>query len=338
MSDLKPTSSEIILHFDVPEHYIPLNQFIDTARSAQDIIESFNKEFFEGKAKYEIWVRTPEPGGLTEVLAVIFTCMTSVWAFLCTDIGRAYIKGLTDQDPTYWADQLGKKTRQLSEIDKQRLCAIIIAMMVTGFLQRDTPDLEKIGLSQEKFRKAYIARNKFYEACIENEEVRGLGFDRSHVFPITRAEFSDFIVDLPSPPEIQEIEEAICWKFDTADLLVNSPNWKRDSKRKWQGSTPEKQDIAFVIEDENFWEHVNLKDISPNITDNMQVQWIYQNNAAKPTNARVLRVLSYNGKEISAPLTDAELDAQVNNLSIGKTGEEKAQEENIDLFSYHLRR
>lgn len=322
----------ISLHFDVPEHHITLSQFIDSAKSAQEIIDSFNQEFFDKQLKYELRVVAPQQGGLIELLQVILPVAAPVWAFLCTDIGKAYIKGLTDHEPAHWAELAGKKTKEisqeLSEIDKTKLCTTIIALMVIGFLQKDTADLQKTGLSKEKFRTAYSAKNRVYEACIKNPEVKGLGFDFSHDFPIKRADFPRFIVDIPAQPEPPEIEEHKGWIVDTVDLIVHSPNWKRDNKRKWQGSTTDTQDIAFLVEDDNFWHHVKTKDIDPDINDNMRVQWAYPDGAAKPANVRVMRVISYNGKNISAPLSEAELLAELTDFKIEK-------KEQVDLFSYN---
>lgn len=323
----------ISLHFDVPEHHIPLSQFIDSAKSAQEIIDSFNQEFFDKQLKYELRVIAPQQGGLIELLDVLVTYgIAPVWAFLCTDIGKAYIKGLTDHEPAHWAELAGKKTKELSqelsEIDKKKLCTTIIALMVIGFLQKDTADLQKTGLSKEKFRTAYSAKNRVYEACIKNPEVQGLGFDTSHDFPIKRADFPRFIVDIPAQLEPPEIEDNKNWTVDAVDLIVHSPNWKRDNKRKWQGSTTDIQDIAFIVEDDNFWHHVKIKDIDPDINDNMRVQWAYPECAGKPANVRVMRVISYNGKDISAPLSEAELLAELTDFKIEK-------KEQVDLFSYN---
>ena len=322
-----PDTGVIPLHFDVPEHHIPLKQFIDSARSAQDIIDNFNDEFFDKKLKYELRVIAPQTGGLIELLQVIVPVAAPIWLFLETDIGKGYIKGLTNHKPAYWAEQLGKKTRELSEIDKQKLCATIIAFMVLGFLKKDTVDLERTGLSKEIFRRAYIARNRIYEGCINNAEVQALGFDTSHDFPIKRDDFQRYIVEMPSIEEEPELETSTRWKVDTVDLIVHSPNWKRDSKRKWQGSSTYQKDVQFVIEDDNFWHHVNIKDITPDINDNMRVQWAYPENNGKVSNVRVFRVLSYNGTNISDPLSESELLAELNDITIERPDQ-------LDIFSY----
>ncbi|MGE9294814.1 MAG: hypothetical protein ACQKBV_00785, partial [Puniceicoccales bacterium] len=100
-------SGEIIYHFDVKRSSIPLAQFVDTARATQEIVDDFNRSLFDGRLKYELRVKTPEEGSLLEVLTIIVTTGCSVLAFLGTDIGKAFFKGLTLEEPAVWAEKFG---------------------------------------------------------------------------------------------------------------------------------------------------------------------------------------------------------------------------------------
>lgn len=347
--DREPSINEemelIPFHFDVSDHSLPLHQFIDTAKNTQSIIDNFNREFFEGKVKYQIHVVTPREGGLIEILQVVVSVGAPIWAFLCTDIGKAYIKGLTGQEPIFWAERAGEKTKQYLlgesggglEIEKEeeeskleppkeekKAASIILVQITLAFLQKQPEDLQKLGVSKEKFRSAYNARNNIYQGCIDNQEVKGLGFDTAHNFPITRKEFPRYIVEVP--PEV-ETEDAIPdrqWVVETQHITVNSPNWKRD-RRKWRADTRKYQDVVFSIEDETFWTHVEVKDIRPDIKDNMHVQWAYPEGSGKPSGVRVLRVLTYNGTKISDPLTDEQIKTELQDYSVEK-------DDQMDLF------
>lgn len=82
-------------------------------------------------------------------------------------------------------------------------------------------------------------------------------------------------------------------------------------------STNSHKNIAFSIEDVAFWRHVNIKDIQPVIRDNMRVQWAYPAGLSKPSrDVRVLRVLSYNGTTISNPMSQSELDRELEEASV----------------------
>lgn len=328
---------EIIYHFDVERNSIPLSQFVDTARASQDIIDNFNVVLFDKTLKYELHVRTPEEGGLVEVLTIIVGVPGSVLAFLATDIGKAFFRGLTMEEPAAWAEKFGATIRQrltkatsttaatkeLVAIKQEEvLCdsvpqlqvdqltvAEALAFILVRFLEADSNKLSSIGITPEKFRAAFQGRNRIFRACIDNPEVRGLAFDRSHDFPIKRRDFPRQITtlsDLPAeaPPETGEMA------FETVDIVVNSPNWKRDG-RNWQAATGKYQDVSFSIEDESFWLRVERRDpdLKPTIRDNMRVQWAYPAGSAKPAHVKVLRVLSYNGREISPSMSEQEIQA-----------------------------
>ena len=197
MSDTSPTRRElndrtIVFHFDVDQHSLPLKQFVDTATATLSIIENFNEELFDGKGKFELRVITPEPGGLIELLEIVVVVGGPVWAFLSTDIGKAYIEGLTGHEPAHWAEQLGQLMRKngsrddgpppdvmrfptaLPEDDvaaqtkSMELEAAILAELIIRFLETHADQLEKIGFTKRKFRKAYSAKNRVYQACVDN--------------------------------------------------------------------------------------------------------------------------------------------------------------------------
>ena len=351
----------IVFHFDVAAHSVPVRQFVDTANATLSVIDCFNEELFEGKVRYELRVITPAPGGLIEILELVIAVGLPIWGFLATDIGKAYLKGLTGHEPAYWAERSGEKTRKLirrrsrdvgppddsigfmvsspfvevtHEDEKKELEAAILAELIVRFMETNTDQLEKIGVTKKKFRKAYAAKNKVYQGCIENREVKGLGFDQTDDFPLSRDDFPRFITSLPEEQNI-EPDETPTWRVEEVDILANSPNWERDG-RKWQGRTHDIKDIAFVIEDEEFWQHVKTKDISPEFGDNMKVQWAYPVSSAKPSNVRVLKVLSFNGREIADAMTEGELQKILEEVSINEpdapslfdqmTGEKKESE------------
>lgn len=317
--------SLIPLHFDVPKHELSLDEFIDAAQGTRTIVENFNQELFGGKLKYKIIVIPPKPGTFLELLSISLIGVASYkifqgfWSFINSDIGKAYIRGLTEREVEEIAEQAGAKTREwlqkLSNPNKEikssdvpdeemKFISIILVQITIGFLRKAPGELQRIGLSKEKYRLAYNARNRIYQNCMDNREIEGLGFDTQPNFPIRREDFPKYLVDVP--PE-EEPEEDHVWTVETKDILVNSPNWKRDSRRKWQAECGEEKDIAFTIEDEMFWHLVRTKDIDPEINDSMTVQWAYPYKNYGRANVQVLKVLRYNGREVSPPLSDAEL-------------------------------
>lgn len=335
--DLSREPGEIVYHFDVERGSIPLAQFIDTARATQEIIDDFNRSLFDSKLKYELRVKTPEEGSLIEVLAVIVTVGGSVLSFLSTDIGKAFFKGLTTEQPATWAEKMGAAIRQkfakskalvqtdasgavvdvvesdpdaspTSDVSK-KIEGEVVALFLISFLKIDTERLKEIGITPEKFRAAFQGRNRIFKGCIDNSEVKGISFDRSPSIFIKRNEFPRRITQLPDPLPDAPVKPSDL-NFETVDIVVNSPNWKRDG-RNWQAASGKYQDVSFSIDDENFWLRVEKRDadLKPTIRDNMRVQWAYPTGTAKPSHVKVFRVLSYNGRQLSTPMTDQEIQA-----------------------------
>lgn len=335
--DLSREPGEIVYHFDVDRSSIPLAQFIDTARATQEIIDDFNKSLFDSKLKYELRVKTPEEGSLIEVLTVVVMACGSVLTFLGTEIGKAFFKGLTTESPAAWAEKVGAAIRQklpksramVAADDSEVLADAVdlvpdaspaddvskevegeaVALILIRFLEVSTERLKEIGITPEKFRTAFQGRNRIFKGCIDNAEVKGIAFDRSSDFSIKRNDFPKRITQLPDPLPDDPVKTSDL-SFETVDIVVNSPNWKRDG-RNWQAATGKYQDISFSIEDENFWNRVEQRDadLKPTIRDNMRVQWAYPAGTAKPTHVKVFRVLSYNGRQLSNPMTDREIQA-----------------------------
>lgn len=343
------SNAEIVFHFDVAEHSIPLRQFIDTANSAKSILDDLDEQIFDRKLNYQLRVAAPESGGLVETLMLVLGAPGAVFGILHTDMGKAFFKGLFEQEPAEWAEQFGQSLRERflrrfsPEQEEQSLPvaqddaltlieAKLLAELVTRFYLADLAELRTIGISLERFRKAFVGRNQFFKACIDNKEVQGVAFDRSHEFPLKRADFTRQIAQLPDP--VDKEEEATAWAVETVDIIVNSPNWKRDG-RKWQASTSSHKDIAFSIEDETFWHHVDIKDIQPDIRDNMRVQWAYPAGLSKPAQVRVLRVVSYNGTPISDPVNEASLQDQLGEAQIIEPDEPSLFDQDYQNNSTH---
>lgn len=347
MSDksLKREPGEVIYHFDVERSSIPLAQFVDTARATQEIIDSFNRLLFDENLKYELHIKTPEHGSILEIIGVTVAIGAPVLAFLGTDIGKAFFKGLTSKEPADWAETAGASIRQrfsklkplpasaevvraaespieVSEVSETEIAnltaAEAIALILTRFLELDIDNLRPIGVTPAKFREAFQGRNRIFKGCIDNSEVQGITFDREASFPIKRKDFPRKIAQIPDVPPEETVKPSEL-SFETVDIIVNSPNWKRDG-RNWQAAIGKYQDISFSIEDEAFWLRVERRDpdIKPTIRDNMRVQWAYPAGAARPTHVKVYRVLSYNGRQLSPPMSDMEIQALQTTVNLVK--------------------
>lgn len=309
----------ITLHFNVKEHYLPLREFIETARNTADVINAFNNEVFGGALRYEVIVLPSESGTFKSRLGIfIVAASTAVWGALESDIGKSFVKGLTGNEPAFYAEQAGVKIREMIEgtgdhktdgQEKDKKSAQAISSVITdstkSFLETDYNKLRAAGISRDVYRDAYRARNEFYKSCYRNPEIRSIGFDNSENFPINRADFPGYIIEIPPVAE-DDVEHP--WEIEIQYIQVTSPNWDRgDSQRHWKAKLSNDKTVTFIVDDDYFWELVNDKQVPTQVRDNLKVQWAYIPEGGRRKGTRVLRVLEINGRKLADPLNDAEL-------------------------------
>lgn len=335
-------ADRLFIHFDVKDHFLKLDTFIQTAENARKVIEAINKTFFHGSLKYELIVLPPEDGTFLSKLGFYLASpVAAVFAFLCTDPGAAFTKGLTGETPSWWFEQAGYEAREGFEwigeqltadeansfkpiadndhkaVDEESACkaaAQIVIAMTRGMLEKDTDELVKIGMDVGNLPDALDARAEFYSACINNHDVQRIGFTPDNDFPIPRNSFPER-AQKPVRKEIEE--EPPGWTVSIESIYVTSPNWdEADQKtRQWKGKDQNRRDCYFMIEDAEFWNLVKKKALHVEVLDNLKVQWAYECNDGGPKNRRVLRVLEFNGDQLSEPLTDDAIKAILGNYS-----------------------
>jgi hypothetical protein len=321
------------IHFDVPDHVLPLDTFVETAEQTAALIRALGDELADGKLVFQIVVVPPAEGSFKTRLGVIVMAgAVALWGFVESDIGKAFVKGISEHEPAHWSEQLGKAVRDSvsdalsasSEADDEALCASAAAILVelaADFLQADTEALQTSGVTVERYRAAYQARNEFYEACEQTPGLQGVGFSEEPFFPIQRADFVR--LQVPLQPKDDDPEP---WVAGLTILKVTSPNWNRDDKaRQWKGRDPKGRDRFFRIDDEHFWLLVRQEKLNPHIIDTIKVQWAFQGTQDNPRNAKVLRVLRYNDEALAEPLDDRALDAILGSFS-------PVEEDQPDLF------
>lgn len=325
-------SGIIPIHFKVPGHFLPLRTFVETAKQTQAIVDVFNRQIFGEQLHYSVLVLPPEPGSFLTRLGIFVTAGTilgGLGAALETDMGKGFVRGFTGNEPAYWTERAGVLLREKLLPDgnapaitaptpqdraEQITSSMIMAEATKTFLQKDALELSRLGADTKRFRDAYEARNLFYKSCYENPQLSALGFEEDEEFPIQRSDFSRLQVTLPP----REDQDEGPWRVTIEMLNVTSPVWDRDDKqRQWKGKDADGHDRYFKIEDENFWELVKDQRLDPHIIDTIKVQWAFHENKVRPKDARVLRVLEYNGERLAEPLDENALNALLGPYEFG---------------------
>lgn len=312
---LVPTSV-FTLHFDVPEHGLRLDDFLESALSTKIILNDVGKNVFQQKVQFEVLMLPPTDGGLIKKVGVVITAVGgTVWGFLHSDIGIAYVKGLSGHEPVYWSEVLGNKTAEalnnLGDHEQKQLAGKIMTECTQGVFTKTKSELESSGITSDVFGPALMARNDFYETCINNPRIAGIGFDSSHNFPIKRNTFANRVIP------INDKNDDVEWVIQIVSLKVESPTWNPEG-RLWVGQFKDSDNVSktatFNIEDDAFWLSVlngGLKRVK--VGDSVVVQWARQKKRG-PIHARALKVLEYNAQKISEPLNDVQIQQIMDKL------------------------
>lgn len=324
------------IHFDVSAHFIPLRTFIDTASHAEEIVASLNAEWFAGELEYEVVVIPPKPGSFLIGLGIAVVAVTAAsWKFLHSDVGKAFVRGLTGEEPEHWGEVAGKKIRerlsresdpeiappretspsdpiavsdpglQQETVVQNASTSTILVKSTKSILVKEVTELRRIGVDPQRFRETFEARNEFYQACWQERELRAIGFDETNHFPIDRKDFARLQVQL-EPRELEaDIEPST---VEITSVTVTSPNWdRRDASRTWRGKDASGRYRFFKVNDESFWSLAEADSLTLRGLDIMKVQWAFQGRGRQAKNFRVLRVLEYNGDQLAEPYDDAAL-------------------------------
>ena len=344
----------ITLHFDLPTHFLPFQDFVEFGSHVEGIVKGLNQSLFQGNLNFEIVVLPPKEGGFIEVLGAITAVPGLVYWYSRTEGGIAFFEGLTGKPPVYWQRKAGEKLREMlqsgtgveaapdeatgntepeafEDADPTEVRVVestLISRSVTSILAKDNDELSKAGVSVREFRSVYAARNAFFTRCNKNPNIEGLGFDDTNEFPLRRSDFSSRLVRLPPEPTDEEEED---WTVATVDLIAVGPVWERELQetRKWLAHLRDGAgNVHFAIEDEEFWERCDAGQLHLRPRDLLRVQMAYHAVGTRWKDCRVLRVLRYNEDELAAPLPEDALRAL-----LGQYQDARSQPTHADLFA-----
>jgi hypothetical protein len=178
--------------------------------------------------------------------------------------------------------------------------------------------------SEEFPRKCLEQKNKIFHQFQKDSCITA--FDLDDIPPIPRSEFNLYIKELPMENTLYCGETKI---------TVHSTSWK-GRKRSWKGIIDIIDDTerAFDFDKEltgKFWESVALDTLSVTTQDEMIVQLIQRPNNNKPI-YRVIRVLSYNGKEIDLALSPENI-SKITSGNIEDPNDERGDNAQMNFFN-----
>lgn len=148
-------------------------------------------------------------------------------------------------------------------------------------------------------------RRIFYESCRANEQIPSVRFGLAPSSPrIVRSKFSERTKRLSIGRTVSAIPLAGKWRTAILTIEVTSPNWDRlDQQRGWKGTLRDGKHIYFHISDSAFWRQVLEGTLETKTPDIIVAQIIYEDVNGRYKNADAIRILKFNGYDISAEIS-----------------------------------
>ncbi len=217
-SDLKDYK-KIFIHFDVKDHHIRYDSHLAALEASNVIIHEINKRLFKDQINCEILILPGESGTFLIKLAIctkfIVIGLGGLGAVLSVTESQAFkgfVKGLTGKE---WDNyKIGEDI------------GLFFRDATKGIFLAEKDKLEKIIPPEINLDKAIKFKSEFYKKCIENEEVKGLGFEDDNNFPIQR---SNFLKHVSLEDKIREVPS----DFSIIDATIISPV-NVDKNYKWK--------------------------------------------------------------------------------------------------------
>lgn len=100
----------ILVHYDVSDHYVQLDTFVASAKAAQASVRALNQFYFSNQIEFELVVVAPESGSLKQYIGVALKGVTwttaTLWMFFqvmdsdtVQDLSREFFGSETKRNP-----------------------------------------------------------------------------------------------------------------------------------------------------------------------------------------------------------------------------------------------
>ncbi|MFW8634059.1 hypothetical protein [Cribrihabitans pelagius] len=336
--------SQIQIRFEVPNHYMSVNAFVASAKSAQRALNTLNRELFDDQLDLELVVFAPEPGSVRQILKVVvkgaratawgvagtYGILWTVVQGLETDIAKEVVKELTGKLPAQIAADVvsdfrerieqantEKEREELEKAATEQACkeiAEVMSQASSSALVVPRERLERLPVSEKTIFELSDAQAEMFEGCIADPAISSVEIENNGHPPIPRHEFPRRAIRPKRPdPERDENEE---WRVSLEAITVTSPNLEEEDQqaRQWKGKTANDKKALFTVEDREFWDRLHQKELSFSENTEIVAQVATRFLDGRAKQSKVLRVLKFEGREIAQPIDENGLKAILGEL------------------------
>lgn len=325
---------QVLIHYDVPSHYVRLNTFVSSARATERSAKALSLIYFHGRIEFEVVILPPERGSLKQFIGIAYkgvglssVALLAILQFMDSPSVHDISTELIGQKPSNYIvekiRELKRRTENSSELDQEGIRVEIIDLAeelvtrsVQGGLEVSRDELNSREIPEQLKFDLAEAQSEMYLSALDDPEVMGIGFSDEEDFPVPRNNFAERAIR-PRKRDIEE-DETVSWKVETKQIRLTSPNFDREdqAQRKWKARDTAGISVLFEVSDEEFWLRLKQGEFEFSEYTELQVQIATKVVNGREREKKVVRVLSVDEAQIAEPLTTAALKALIGLLEV----------------------
>lgn len=186
LEEVPPTLALLPLHFDIDSHVIKIDTLISGLKAVDEIAKGLNKVHFNDQLSLTVLALPSEEGGFLANVGLAVRLLGATSLATLGSAASAISIYESDVFASWYQECTGEeltKNAMSKELSEVFVCAVQGVLLtsvgeMTDFINR-TPD----------FDGAIRSKTRLMRHCINDHDVRGLGFSSSHDFRITRGDF-----------------------------------------------------------------------------------------------------------------------------------------------------
>lgn len=227
----------IFVHFDTENHYITLNEFVQTLNTYETITKNFTSDLMDIKSGVKVYVLPPKNGGFVISIGLWVTSIaaTAIIGTTFSEEFKGFVKGLT------------KNSKKFPNGYEMGTGGEILGEMITGFFKQTSEEinrLDKLIPNNKNIDISKKAKADFYAMCSKDSKIKGIGFSEKHDFILRRQDF----VERATQPQVRPLPI----KEELKELIIVKPvnidedlQWDFKDKETNESLTAKMQDETF---------------------------------------------------------------------------------------------
>lgn len=180
--EVPPKLALLPLHFDVEEHYLQTTTLVSGLQAVEDVVQGLNNFLFKGKLSVKVIALPSEEGGYLAKIALVINI-----GFGLVGIPKAIVYIHESDTFRVVVEEFTGEPYVHEEVTRNLIRAFRDS--VGGFFLINNEKIRQLCDDSPLLDKAIRSKSRFMSQCINDRDVRGLGFSTSHDFRITRDDF-----------------------------------------------------------------------------------------------------------------------------------------------------